>query len=56
MSTVINEGVKMSCKEVTENLFTVAGHVVEHSSTAIEKPKGSIEEYLSIRHPPPPLN
>ena len=38
MSTVMNEGVKMRCKAVTANLFTVVGLLVE-ISTAIEKPK-----------------
>ena len=36
ISTVINEGVKVSCKSVKANLLTVVGLLVE-PSTAIEK-------------------
>ena len=36
MSMMMNEGVNMRCKEVTYNLFTVAGLFVE-PSTEIEK-------------------
>ena len=32
MSTVINMGVKMRCKAVTTNFFTVVGLLVEHST------------------------
>ena len=48
MSTVMNEGVKISFKVVTTQLFTVVGLLVE-ISTAIEKSKGSIVAYPSIR-------
>ena len=48
MSIVMNEGVKMSCKSVTNNFFTLLGLLVE-SSTATAKPKGSIESYPYIR-------
>ena len=46
-----NKGVVMHCKAVTDNLLTVLCLLVE-PSTAITKPKGSIEAYLSIsQHP-----
>ena len=41
----------MRYKTVTENLFTVVGTLVETSITSIEKPKGYIEAYISIRKP-----
>ena len=48
MSTVMNKGVNMSYKYVTEKLFTVVGLLVE-PITAIGK-KGSLQEYISIRY------
>ena len=42
MSRVRNKGVMMHCKEVTANLLTVVGLLVE-PSTAIVKPKGYLE-------------
>ena len=48
MSTVMNEGVKMCFKAVTENLFKVVGPIVEPISIAILNPKGSLEASLSI--------
>ena len=48
MSTVMNEGVKIRCKEVTAQVFTVVGLIVE-PGTEITKSKFSIEAYSSIR-------
>ena len=48
MSTVIDEGVKMRCKAVMSNCFTLVGLLVE-PSTDIAKPKDSLEDYPSIR-------
>ena len=50
MSTVMNEGVKICCKSVTTQVFTVVGLLVE-LCTAIAKPKGSLEASPSIRQP-----
>ena len=48
MSTVINKRVKIHCKAVTTQVFTLVGLLVE-LGTAIEKSKGSLEAYSSIR-------
>ena len=48
MPMVTKKGVNMSCKVVTVKILKVAGLLVE-LSTAIEKSKGSIEAYNSIR-------
>ena len=48
MSTVINEGVEIHCKAVINQVFTVVGLIVE-LGTAIEKSKGSLDAYPSIR-------
>ena len=48
MPMVMNYEVKMNCKAVTYKLFTVVVILVEYS-TSIEKPKGSLKEYFSIR-------
>ena len=50
MSTVTNKGANMYCKSVTDNFSTVEGLFVE-PSTAIAKPKGSIEAFISIIRP-----
>ena len=50
MSTAINKGIKMRCKSVTANFFTVVGLLVENI-TAIAKPKGYLEAFLSIGQP-----
>ena len=50
MSTLMNEGVKMYCKVVTANLFTLIDLLVE-PSTYISKTKGYLEAYISIRQP-----
>ena len=50
MSTVMNEGFKISCKAVMTQLFTVLGILVELSKT-IAKPKGYLEASPSIRQP-----
>ena len=47
MSTVIDEVVKICCKEITTQLFTVVGLLGE-LGTPIEKPMGYIEAYPSI--------
>ena len=49
MSMVMNKVVKMRCKAVTENLFTLVGPLVEPISTDIVKPKSYIDTYISIR-------
>ena len=46
MLTVINEGVKMHCKEPWQ-CFTLLGFFVE-TITYIANPKGSLEVYTSI--------
>ena len=46
MSKVMNEGVRMHCKSVMANLFTLVGLLVE-TSTAIQK-KGSLEASIFI--------
>ena len=51
MSNVMNEGSKTHCKAVTTNCFTLVGLLVR-LSTSIEKPKGSIVAYPSIRWNP----
>ena len=51
MSRGKNKGVIMHCKTIMANLLTLVGLIVE-TSTEIEKPKGSLEESLSIRQPP----
>ena len=48
MSTMTNKGVKTCCKAITTNLFTVLGLLV-WPNTSIAEPKGSIEEYITIR-------
>ena len=48
MSTVINEGVNICYKAFTTQVFTVVVILV-YLGTAIEKRKGSIGEYTSIR-------
>ena len=48
MSTVTNEGVKMSYKSVRTQVFTVTGLIVT-TSTNISKPKDYIEAYTSIK-------
>ena len=50
MSRETNEGVMMHFKYGTANLLALIGLSVE-PSTAIAKPKGYIEEYISIRQP-----
>ena len=50
MSRVKNEEVMVHCKTVTDNLLTVLGLLVEHS-TAITKTKVYLEVPLSIRQP-----
>ena len=47
MSTFMNEGVKIRCKAITANFFTVVGLLVE-PSTAIEK-NGYLDESPSSR-------
>ena len=47
MSTVMNEGVNMSFKAVTTQVFTVLELLVELSKT-IEKPKISLDAYPYI--------
>ena len=37
---VMNKGVKIRWKEVTEDLFIVVGPILEPNSTAIKKSKG----------------
>ena len=44
MSTVMNEGVKIVCKSVMTQVFTVVGLLVE-LGTYIAKSKGSLESY-----------
>ena len=51
MSREKNEGFMMHCKSVMNNFLTVLGLIVE-PSTEIAKPKGSIQESLSIRKHP----
>ena len=46
MSRDTNKGVMMRFKLITANLLEVVGLLVE-PRTAIEKPKGSLDEYLS---------
>ena len=41
MTMVMNNGVKMRCKSVTANVFTLVGLLVEPKQ-AISKPKGNI--------------
>ena len=48
ISTVMNEEVKMHWKSVTSKFFTVAGIIVE-ISTSNKKPKCYLEVSLSIR-------
>ena len=48
MSRVTNEGVMMPCKSVTANFLALVGLIFEPSKS-IAKPKGYIDEYLSIR-------
>ena len=48
MSTVMNEGVDMSCKAVMDNFFTVV-YLLVGPSTGIVKPKGYLELSPSIR-------
>ena len=48
MSTVMNEGVDIRCKAVTNQVFAVVGLIVE-LGTAIVKLMGSLEAYPSIR-------
>ena len=48
MSMVMHEGVKISCKAVTAQFFTVVGLIVK-LGTDIEKPKGYIYASPSIR-------
>ena len=48
MSIVTNKGVKINCKAVTTQVFSLLGLIVE-LGTSIERSKGSIEEYTSIR-------
>ena len=48
MSTVTNKGVNMRCKAVTENLFTVAGFIVEPSKDIV-KPNVSLEASIFSR-------
>ena len=48
MSRVINEGVDIRCKAVTNQVFAVVGLIVE-LGTAIVKLMGSLEAYPSIR-------
>ena len=50
VSRETNEGVMIRCKEITDNLLTVVGLIVEPRK-AIEKPKSSIGEYISISQP-----
>ena len=45
---VMNQGVKIHCKSVTTQVFSVLVLLVELAA-AIEKPKGFIEASLSIR-------
>ena len=42
MSNVVNKGVKIHCKAVRANFFTVMGLLVELITYTV-KPKGSIE-------------
>ena len=48
MPTVMNEGVDICFRAVMTHVFTVVGFLVELGTT-IEKLKGSIEAYTSIR-------
>ena len=50
MSRETNEGVMMRCKKITANLLTILHLLVEHI-TPLEKPKASLEAYISIRQP-----
>ena len=51
ISTVMNKGVKMCCKSVMANLYTVVSLLAE-PITSITKPKGYLEAYISIGQPP----
>ena len=51
MSTVMNEGVMMHLKAVTEILFTVLGPLIEPSSSYIENSNISIKALISIIQP-----
>ena len=44
MLTAMNEGVKMRCKSVMTNFFTIVGLLVEPGA-AIAKPKSSLEAF-----------
>ena len=46
---MMNKGVKMHFKSVTENLFTVVVPIADPSSKPIVNPKGYLESFLSIR-------
>ena len=48
---VMIRGIKMCCKSVMANLLAVVCLLVK-SSTAIAKPKDSLEAYIYIREPP----
>ena len=48
MSMMMNEGVDIHCKAVMNQVFLLVGLLVE-LGTCIEKSKGSIEAYNSIR-------
>ena len=50
ISTVMNEEVKMHWKSVTSKFFTVAGIIVE-ISTSNKKPKCYLEVSLSVGYP-----
>ena len=50
MSTIMNGGVRISCREVTNQVCTVVGLLVDIITT-IEKSKGSIKLYTSISEP-----
>ena len=50
MSTVMNEGFYICCKEVTSQVFTVVFLLVELSMDIV-KPKGSIDASTYIKKP-----
>ena len=50
MSMVMNEGVKIHCRSITTQVFTVVGLLVEIDKS-IEKSKGRPEASLSTRYP-----
>ena len=55
MSRVMNEGVVICCKEITDNFLTVVDLLVRPIKTIV-KPKGSLETYFFIRQPPLTVN